>query len=110
MRELLSVSLATALTCAGLGVLASPAQAAGGCRVTASSATIRSAPTARSAALGVAYRGSRCTERDWRGGWTKVTVTSGTAKGRTGWIRDDLVHTAAEDVRTCIPEDVACHS
>ncbi|MEU8526465.1 SH3 domain-containing protein [Streptomyces sp. NPDC048629] len=109
MRTLLLLSLIGALLGIGPGPAVDAAQAAGGCYVTASSATLRSAPSARSTALGVAYRGNRCKEKDWRGGWTKVAMTSGGAKGATGWVRDDLVHTAAEGVRTCIPEDVACH-
>lgn len=107
--RLLPTSLAGALVCVGLSLVAVPAEASGTCYVTASSATIRSAPTSASTALGVAYRGSRCKERDRRGGWIKVAITNGGAKGRTGWVRDDLLHTSADDVRTCIPEDVACH-
>ncbi|MFG2334692.1 hypothetical protein ACGFMM_34535 [Streptomyces sp. NPDC048604] len=109
MRRLLSLAVVGVLLDIGSGVFVGPAQAAGGCYVTVSSATIRSGPAADSAALGVAYRGAWCAEKDWARGWTKLTVTSGRAKGKTGWVRDDLVHTEAEDVRTCIPEDVACH-
>ena len=109
-RTAVALPLAAALSASALAATVDTAQAAGGCYVMASSATIRSTPAARSTALGLAYRGDRCKEKDWRSGWTKVTLTSGTAKGRTGWVRDDLVHTASENVRTCIPEDVACHS
>ena len=109
-RRVVVLSLTTALPGSAVLGAVDTAHAAGGCRVTASSATVRSMPAAGSTALGVAYRGDRCKERDYRGGWSKVTLTSGTAKGRTGWIRDDLVHTPSEDVRTCIPEDIACHS
>ncbi|MFE7659161.1 SH3 domain-containing protein [Streptomyces bottropensis] len=112
-KSITTLSLAAALAGTGLVATAGTAQATGGCYVTASSATLRSKATTSSTALGVAYRGNKCTERDYAYsggyGWTKVTMTTGNAKGRTGWIRDDLTHTAAEDVGTCIPEDVACH-
>ncbi|MEW2372519.1 SH3 domain-containing protein [Streptomyces sp. NPDC006656] len=112
-KTVTAVSLTAALAGSSLIATAGTAQAAGGCYVTASSATLRSKATTSSTAVGVAYRGNRCTERDYAYsggyGWTKVTMTTGNAKGRTGWIRDDLTHTAAEDIGTCIPEDVACH-
>ncbi|MEU0061256.1 SH3 domain-containing protein [Streptomyces sp. NPDC006334] len=114
-RAITALSLTAALAGSGLVVAAGTAEAAAkGCYVTASSANIRSKASASSTAVGVAYKGNKCSEKDYayKGGygWTKVKMTTGTAKGKTGWIRDDLLHTAAEDVHTCIPEDTACHN
>ncbi|MFC4468934.1 hypothetical protein ACFPH6_31165 [Streptomyces xiangluensis] len=43
-----------------------------------------------------------------------LTTAAGTAqaaaKGKAGWIRDDLLHTSSEDIHTWIPEDTSCHS
>ncbi|MBX7471245.1 SH3 domain-containing protein [Streptomyces sp. MAG02] len=113
-RAATALTLTAALAGSGLVVAAGTAQAAAkGCYVTASAANLRSKPSTSSTAVGVAYKGNKCAEKDYdyKGGygWTKVQMTTGNAKGKTGWLRDDLVHTAAEDVHTCIPEDTACH-
>ncbi|MER5572402.1 SH3 domain-containing protein [Streptomyces massasporeus] len=100
---------------AGAVATAGTAQAAAkGCYVTASSAKLRSKPSTSSTAVGIAYRGNRCSEKDVviRGNhfWYRVKMTTGNARGKTGWIRDDLLHTSADDTGTCIPEDASCHS
>ncbi|MFD4555252.1 SH3 domain-containing protein [Streptomyces sp. NPDC058469] len=112
-RAIGALSLTIALAGSGLA-LAVPAEAAAkGCYVTAKAANLRSKASTSSTAVGVAYKGNKCSEKDYayKGGysWTKVKMTTGNAKGKTGWLRDDLVHTAAEDVHTCIPEDESCH-
>ncbi|MFE4305020.1 hypothetical protein ACFQ9H_05285 [Streptomyces sp. NPDC056517] len=61
---------------------------------------IRSRPATRFRSARRRLPGRRCAEKDWRGGWTKAVVTCGAAKGKTGWVRDDLVHAAAEGVLT----------
>lgn len=65
-----------------------------GCYVTAMSATIRSHPSSRSTAVGMAYRGDRC--KQLRGGtrWTKVRMRG----GKVGWVATRLLHTPDEDV------------
>jgi hypothetical protein len=102
-----ALSLTVALS-GSVAAVASPAQAAPkkGCYVTAKAATIRSKPKTSSTAVGIAYRNQTCKELDWaypKGSytWTKVKMTK---TKKVGWIRDDLLHTAAEDVHTCIPE------
>lgn len=30
------------------------------------------------------------------------------AKNKTGWVRDDLIHITEDDIHTCIPEDPDC--
>ncbi|MFB6884135.1 SH3 domain-containing protein [Streptomyces noursei] len=105
---------APAATAAPVSHAALVAAAPKGCYVTASSAMLRSKASTSSTAVGITYRGNRCSEKgyDYHGGygWTKVTMTTGNATGKTGWIRDDLLHTMAEDIPTCIPEDESCHS
>ena len=117
-RAIGALSLTVALAGSGLVGLVATAgtaeAAAKGCYVTAKSANLRSKPSTNSTAVGVAYKNNKCSEKDVviRGNyfWYKVKMTTGNAKGKTGWIRDDLLHTSADDQRTCIPEDTACHS
>ncbi|MEV5774229.1 SH3 domain-containing protein [Streptomyces antimycoticus] len=68
---------------------------------------IRSKASARSTAVGVAYKGQTCTERGYSHGWNKIKLKK---SGKVGWVRNDLVHTADDDAHTCIPEDEACHN
>ncbi|UQA91368.1 SH3 domain-containing protein [Streptomyces halobius] len=114
-RSIAALSLTAALAGSGLVAAAGTAQAVPkGCYVTASSAKLRSKASTSSTAVGVTYKGNKCSEKDydWKNGysWIKVKMTTGNAKGKTGWIRGDLVHTMAEDIPTCIPEDQSCHS
>ncbi|MFF2332005.1 hypothetical protein ACFVVE_39415, partial [Streptomyces sp. NPDC058103] len=62
-KTVTALSLTAALAGSGIIATAGTAQAAGGCYVTASAATLRSKATTSSTALGVAYRGNRCTEQ-----------------------------------------------
>ncbi|MGW1037560.1 SH3 domain-containing protein [Streptomyces antibioticus] len=113
-RAATALTLTAALAGSGLVVAAGTAEAAAkGCYVTAKSANIRSKASTSSTSVGMAYKGNKCSEKDVviKGSyfWFKVKMTSGNAKGKTGWIRDDLLHTSGDDVHTCIPEDTACH-
>src|SRR3954470_5482287 len=95
-RAVTALSLTAALAGSGLVGLVATAgtaeAAAKGCYVTAKSANLRSKASTSSTAVGVAYKGNKCSEKDWdyKGGygWTKVKMTTGNAKGKTGWIRD----------------------
>jgi uncharacterized protein YgiM (DUF1202 family) len=117
-RAITALSLTTALAGSGLVGLVAAAgtadAAAKGCYVTSKSATIRSKASTSYTPVGIAYKGNRCAEKDVvvKGDyfWYKVRMTTGHAKGKTGWIRDDLLHTSADDTGTCIPEDPSCHS
>ncbi|MEH0572900.1 MULTISPECIES: SH3 domain-containing protein [Streptomyces] len=119
-RAIGACSLTVALAGSGLVAAAGTSQAATaqtaakGCYVTASSAKVRSKASTGSTTVGVAYKGNRCQEKDVviKGShfWYKVRMITGNAKGETGWIRDDLLHTSADDTGTCIPEDPSCHS
>jgi hypothetical protein len=113
-RAAAALTLSAALAGSSLIAVAGTAEAAAkGCYVTAKSANLRSKATTHSTAGGVAYKGNKCSEKDVKvndsGIWYKVKMTTGNAKGRTGWIRSDLLHTSADDVHTCIPEDESCH-
>ncbi|GAA2267104.1 hypothetical protein GCM10010145_46940 [Streptomyces ruber] len=112
-RAVTALTMTAALAGSGLAAAGTAEAAAKGCYVTASAANLRSKPSTSSTVVGVAYKGNKCSEKDWNWsgsyGWTKVKMTTGNAKGKTGWLRNDLVHTAAEDVGTCIPEDASCH-
>jgi hypothetical protein len=113
-----AISLTAALAGSGLVATAGTAQAATGqaaakgCYVTASSAKVRSKASVSSTTVGIAYKGNRCSEKDVKvidsGIWYRVKMTTGNAKGKTGWIRSDLLHTSADDTGTCIPEDPSC--
>ncbi|MGW2725360.1 SH3 domain-containing protein [Streptomyces sp. NPDC001492] len=112
-RVITALSLTAALAGGGLVATAGTAEAAAkGCYVTASSANLRSKASTHSTVVAVAYRGDKCSEKDVKvitsGIWYKVRMTTGNAKGRTGWIRSDLLHTSADDTGTCIPEDPSC--
>jgi uncharacterized protein YgiM (DUF1202 family) len=113
-RAMTALSLTATLAVPGLLLAAAPAEAASGCYITASSANIRSKASTGSTSLGVAYKNNKCTEKSstYAGGytWYKVKMTTGNAKGKTGWVRDDLIHVPEDDVHTCIPEDTACHT
>lgn len=114
-QTMTALSLTAALAAPGLVITAAgAAEAASGCYITASAVNLRSKPKSNSTAVGVAYKGNKCTEKgyDYRGGygWFKIKMKNGNAKGKTGWVREDLVHTPSEDVHTCIPEDDACHN
>jgi uncharacterized protein YgiM (DUF1202 family) len=103
-RAVTALSLTAALAGSGLVTAAGTAQAADNrCYITASSANLRSKATTNSTALGVVYKGNRCSFKDQngRGTWTKLKMTSGNAKGRTGWVRTNLVHLPTVD--TCTP-------
>ena len=113
-RTITALSLTAALAGSGLIAVAGTAEAAAkGCYVTAKSANLRSKASTHSTAVGVAYKGNKCSEKDVKvndsGIWYRVKMTTGNARGKTGWIRSDLLHTSANDTGTCIPEDTACH-
>ncbi|WP_338692667.1 SH3 domain-containing protein [Streptomyces sp. Q6] len=97
-RVVTALTLAAAVTGAGLVAAGSSEAAAKGCHVTAHAVSLRSKPSSRATSVGIAYKGNKCSEKDWGTNWTKVKMTSGNAKGRTGWIRNDLIHRAAEDI------------
>lgn len=112
-RVATALTLTAALAGSGLAAAGTAEAAAKGCYVTAKSANIRSKASTSSTSVGMAYKGNKCSEKDVviKGSyfWFKVKMTTGNAKGKTGWIRDDLLHTSGDDVHTCIPEDTACH-
>ncbi|WP_405872384.1 MULTISPECIES: SH3 domain-containing protein [unclassified Streptomyces] len=113
-QAMTALSLTASLAVPGLVLAAAPAQAASGCYIKASSANLRSKASTSSTSLGVAYKNNKCTEKTstYAGGhsWYKVKMTTGNAKGVTGWVRDDLIHLPGDDVGTCIPEDTSCHT
>lgn len=107
-RAIGALTLTVALAGSGVVATTGTAQAAAkGCYVTASSAKLRSKASTSSTTVGIAYKGNKCSEKQVvvRGShfWYKVKMTTGNARGKTGWIRDDLLHTSADDTGTCTP-------
>ncbi|WP_428957354.1 SH3 domain-containing protein [Streptomyces sp. cg35] len=103
-RAATALALTAGLAASGLVAAGTSEAAAKGCYITAKAASLRSKPSSRSTSVGVVYKGNKCSDRSsaYSGGhsWWKVKMTTGNAKGRTGWIRGDLVHPAAADVPT----------
>ncbi|WP_328373248.1 SH3 domain-containing protein (plasmid) [Streptomyces sp. NBC_00445] len=103
-KAITALSLTVALSGSGLVAVAGTAQAADSrCYITASAAKLRSKATTNSTALAVVYKSNRCSLKDLNanGTWAKLRMTTGNAKGKTGWVRSDLVHLPAVD--TCTP-------
>jgi uncharacterized protein YgiM (DUF1202 family) len=103
IRQTVIALLTTALAGTGIVAAGGTAQAADGrCYITASSAKLRSKATTNSTALGVAYKGNKCSTTDLAfnssGTWVRIKMTSGNAKGKKGWVRSDLVHTPTVDM------------
>ncbi|MEN8652362.1 SH3 domain-containing protein [Streptomyces sp. 21So2-11] len=112
--RLAAATLAAALLFAAGTAVAAPAPAQtpdgvhtvrGGdpyCHITGSSALVRAKPNAKSAALGVVYRGAKCTgyEYDRTVNWMKVKMNK---TGLTGWVHHTLVSTAREELSPTSP-------
>ncbi|MCQ4213895.1 hypothetical protein [Streptomyces longispororuber] len=103
-RTVTALTLTAGLAASGLVATGTVEAATKGCYITAKAASLRSKPSSHSTSVGIVYKGNKCSDRDaaYQGGhsWWKVKMTTGNAKGRSGWIRSDLLHTAAEDVPT----------
>jgi hypothetical protein len=112
-RTTTAVLAAVLLTAAGTAAAAPvPAQARDGvhmvrggdpyCHITGSSAVVRAKPKAKATALGVVYRGAKCTGYDYDRTitWMKVKMNK---TGLTGWIHHTLVSIDRESLEPTGP-------
>ncbi|MCX5206909.1 SH3 domain-containing protein [Streptomyces sp. NBC_00237] len=112
--RLATATLAAALLCATGAAAAAPTPAGtpqgvhavrGGdpwCHITGSSAVVRAQPNAKATALGVVYRGAKCTGYDYDRTitWMKVKMNK---TGLTGWVHHSLVSTDRESLEPTGP-------
>ncbi|MFI9801995.1 MULTISPECIES: SH3 domain-containing protein [unclassified Streptomyces] len=103
IRRTVVALLTTALAGTGIVAAGGTAQASDNrCYITASAVNLRSKATTNSTALGVAYKGNKCSKTDLKFNsgqtWVRIKMTSGNAKGKRGWVREDLVHLPTVDM------------